>query len=66
MKRKIKQRINRINKRLREIRYAIYMYGLDAWGSSAFGNMEKMAALRKEAVTLARRKRLYWFLYKLI
>jgi hypothetical protein len=42
------------------------MYGLDAWGSSAFGNMDRIEELEKEAATLARRKKLYCFLHNLI
>ena len=36
------------NKRGKEIKHLILLYGLDAIGSSAFGNMDSMKKLRQE------------------
>lgn len=55
----IKNKIKKIDARVKEIDYAIYMYGLDAWGHSAFSNIEKMERLRKEKDKLIKRKKLW-------
>lgn len=59
MKHFFKNKINKINKRLREIEYADMMYGLDAWGTDAFSNIQKMRKLEKEAVKLRIKKAIY-------
>lgn len=54
-----KNKINQINKRVREIDYAIKMYGYDAWGSNAFGNIETIHKLKKEKNGLLKKKEIY-------
>ena len=46
------QRVTR--KRLKDIKYALKMYGWDAWGQSAFDNIKRMEELRLEAVRCPR------------
>lgn len=50
-----------IQKRIKEIDYAILMYGLDVWGSSALSNMDKMAKLRKEKENLIKKSKKKWY-----
>ena len=43
-----------VQKKIKENKYAIMMYGYDVWGSSASSNVEKMKELRQENKNLRR------------
>ena len=46
------------DKRVKEIEYAIRMFECDAWGSSAFSNMDRIKELRSEKQSCVRCGRL--------
>ena len=62
----LKQKVNKITKRQKEIKHEYEYRGLDIIGTSAFKNMEIMDELEKEYNEISRKKSRYLFILRKI